>query len=170
VKIGSIDEKVYLALFSYYHKTARYRDLYRLLINLDSPIQDTVNEHHILTRRLYAEILCGAQEKPVSSDPLVFVVSEGYIPPFPDGQSYENDPITIGNLIILLDKLVEPVYPKQFFKIKNISNRSFLYLPYMRLIELGIVELDPELNPEENASVTTTARAVANLKKRGFID
>lgn len=170
VKIGSKDEKVYLALFSYYHKTARYRDLYRLLINLESPVQDTMDERHILTRRLYAEILCGAQEKPVNTDPLVFVTSEGYIPPFPDGQSYENDPITVGNLIILLDRLVDPVYPKQFFKMKNISNRSFIYLPYMRLVELGIIELDPELIPEENASITMTIRAVANLKRKGFID
>lgn len=169
-KIGSKDEKVYLALFSYYHKTSRYRDLYRLLINLDAPVQDTLNEHHILTRRLYAEILCGAQEKPVYTDPLVFVMSEGYIPPFPDGLSYENDTITIGNLIILLDKLVDPIYPKRFFRMKNISNRSFLYLPYMRLVELGIVELDPDLNPVENASIMMTVRALANLKKRGFID
>ncbi len=170
VKIGSLDKKVYLALFSHYHRTSRYDDLYRLLINLDNPIQDTFDERYVLTRELYAEIICGATTKFVHSDPIVFAILEGYLPSFPDGETHEDDPITYGNLIILLDKLVEPIYPERFYKMKNISSSSFLYLPYMRLVHLGVVELNQELDPEEKAPITMAAQAVANLEKRGVID
>jgi hypothetical protein len=170
VRTGSRDDKVYMALFSYYHKISRYDDLYRLLINLDNPIQDSFNERYVLTRQLYAEIICGATAKFVHSDPIVFAMLEGYLPSFPDGEAHEHDSITNGNLIILLDKLIEPIYPERFFKMKNIASSSFLYLPYMRLVHLGIVEFNRDLDPEENAPITTAAQAVANLGKRGFID
>lgn len=170
VRTGSRDENVYMALFAYYHKTSRYDDLYKLLINLDNPIQDSFNERYVLTRQLYAEIICGATTKFVHSDPIVFAILEGYLPSFPDGETHMHDSITNGNLIILLDKLIEPVYPERFFKMKNIASSSFLYLPYMRLVHLGIVEFNRELDPGENAPITTAAQAVANLGKRGFID
>ncbi len=170
VKAGTIDENVYSALFSYYRKTSRYKDLYTLLINLDAPIKDALNKRHVLTRRLYAEIISGATNKAIYSDPMVFAVSEGYIPLYPDGNFYDNDRITNGNLIILLDKLLDPIYPQKFFRMKNISSHSFLYLPYMRLVHFGIIEFDPELNPDEHASITTAVSAVTNLRNRGCID
>ena len=40
----------------------------------------------------------------------------------------------------------------------------------MRLIHLGIIEFDPELNPDEYASITMAVKAVANLKSRGLFD
>lgn len=170
VNINSKDENVYLKLFYYYRKTARYNNLYELLIHLAPPIKSILDEHYTLTRRLYAEIVTGAAERSKSSDPVVFTVSKGYLPTCPDGKFYGNDTITNGNLIILLDRLIDPVYPQKFLVLKNISDHSFLYLPYMRLIHLGIIEFDPELNPGECASITMAAKAVANLKNSGFFD
>lgn len=169
-EIGSKDKTVYLNLFYYYRKMSRYNDLYKLLINLEPSIKDIFNERCVLTRRLYGEILSGATKKSVYSDPVIFAVSEGYIPVYPNGEFYADDTITNGNLIIILDRLVDPIYPHNFFKMKNISSSSFLYLPYMRLVQLGIIEYDPELNPDECASVIMAAKAVANLKNGGLID
>ncbi len=168
--IGSTDENVYLNLVHHYRTSSRYKDLYKLLTSLTPPVEDKVNDYYGLTQRLYAEIISGATTESVHSDPMAFAVLEGYIPVCPDGKVYDTDTITNGNLIILLDRLVEPVYPQKFFRMENISNRSFLYLPYMRLVHLGIVEFDAALNPNAHALVTTAVKAVTNLKKRGLID
>lgn len=169
-KTNSKDENVYLKLFYFYRKTARYKNLYKLLVHLTPPIKDIFDKHYALTKMLYAEIITGAAPKSEYSDPVVFTASNGYLPIFPDGKFYGNDTITNGNLIILLDRLIDPIYPQNFLGMKNLSDHSFLYLPYMRLIHLGIIEFDPELNPDEYASITMAVKAVANLKSRGLFD
>ena len=40
----------------------------------------------------------------------------------------------------------------------------------MRLVHLGIVELNQELDPDELASITMAAKAISNLKKKGLLD
>jgi tetratricopeptide (TPR) repeat protein len=170
VKIGSEDDNVYLNLFYYYRKSQRLTDLFRLLVNLKISMKNVFDKKYVVNRRLYAEIVSGAFGKNVKSDPIVFAISKGYLPVFPDGMLYDMDNITVGNLIILLDRLVEPVYPKRFFRMKNISNRSFLYLPYMRLVDLGVLEFDDLLDPARNASVSMVVTALDNLKKRNLVD
>ncbi len=169
-KLRSKDENVYLNLFYFYRKTARYKSLYELLINLESHIENVFNKYYVLTRRLYAEIISGATSNRNNSDPVVFAVSEGYIPLCPDGKFYGDDTVTIGNFIILLDLLVDPCYPQNFFKMQKIPNNSFLYLPYMRLVHLGIIEFNQELDPDASTSITLAAKAIANLKKEGLLD
>lgn len=169
-KIGSKDEDVYLNLFYYYRKNSQYRNLFTFLTNVDSLVGDVLNEHFCLTRRLFAEIISGATMKSIRSDPVDFATSHGYLSVLPDGKFYENDTITKGNLIILLDHLVDPVYPKNFFQLRNTSNRSFLYLPYMRLIDLGILNFDPDLDPRKRAPILMAVQAIVQLKKRGLIE
>jgi tetratricopeptide (TPR) repeat protein len=164
-KLNSDNENVYLNLFNYYQKNAQYHSLYKLLTELQPVMRDTMDKHYVVTRRLYAEIVSGAFNIAGRSDPMVFATSHGYLPLFPDNKFYDDDTITQGNLIILLDRLVPPLYPEKFYTMRYISNHSFLYLPYMRLVALGVLEFNPELNPSENARISTVATAVAHLKK-----
>ena len=46
---------------------------------------DFMNKYYVLTRKLYAEIISGATNASSNPDPVIFAVSEGYIPLFPDG-------------------------------------------------------------------------------------
>ncbi len=168
--MGTTDKDVYLHLFYAYRKNARYRDLYTLLTTTDRMITDAVNQHFSLTRRLFAELVSGVSMKTHYSDPITFVTSHGYMSYLPDGKFYGDDTITQGNLIILLDTFVKPVYPQNFFELKNITNRSFLYLPYMRLIDVGILALDPDLDPNEHAPISIAVEAIGQLKQRGYIE
>ena len=169
-KLGSKDENVYLNLFHYYHGHVRYDEMYQLITDLKPPVQAVLDKKYLLTRRLYAEIVCGASGKTINTDPMGFALTQGYLELMPDGKFYDNDPITQANLIILLDRLVPPIYPKEFFMMKNVSNHSFLYLPYMRLVELDILRFNPDLDPNNNATISMAAKAMANLKKRGFLE
>jgi len=171
VKIGSNDENVYLNLFFYYHKNHQYRDLYKLLIDLNPAPRERIDKQCSLTRQLYAELIYGASEKLKRySDPMVFAVGEGYLTLFPDSAFYKNDTITQANLIILLDHFVKPIYPRKFFKMNNLTNGSFLYLPYMRLVDLGILDFNPDLNPNAEAAISMVVMAVENLRKKGLIE
>lgn len=169
-KMGTKDKDVYLHLFYAHRKNARYRDLYMLLTNTDRMITDAVNQHFALTRQLFAELVSGVSTKAHYSDPVAFVTSHGYMSYLPDGKFYGDDTITQGNLIILLDTFVRPIYPQNFFKLENITNRSFLYLPYMRLIDVGVLALDPDLDPNEHAPISMAVEAIGRLKQRGYIE
>jgi tetratricopeptide (TPR) repeat protein len=165
VKLRSENENVYLNLFRYYQTNGQYYSLYTLLAELQPVVRDTLDTHYVVTRRLYAELASGAFNITGRSDPMVFATSHGYLPLFPDTKFYEDDTITQGNLIILLDRLVAPLYPNKFYTMRYISSHSFLYLPYMRLVDLGVLEFNPELNPNENARVSTVVTAFVHLKK-----
>jgi tetratricopeptide (TPR) repeat protein len=164
-KRGSENENVYLNLFSFYQKNAQYHDLYELLAELHPVMRNMLDTRYVVTRRLYAEIVSGAFNITGSLDPMVFATSHGYLPLFPDNKFYDDDTITQGNLIMLLDRLVAPLYPEKFYTMRYISNHSFLYLPYMRLVVLGVLEFNPELNPAENARISTVVTAFVHLKK-----
>jgi len=170
VKIGSMDENVYLNLFQYYRTNLQYNDLYTLLNNLKPPVASIFNEKHALTRKLYAEIISGATDRSVYADPMVFAVSEKYLPLFPDSKFYDHDTLTNKNLVILFDKLVEPIYPKTFYTMKIVQTNSFIYLPYMRLVHLGIMDFNADLDPDAKALVTSAVKGIARLKNRGLIN
>lgn len=169
VQLGSRNENVYLNLFYYYRKASQHQALYAMLITVEPTIATAIDTHYVLTRRLYAELLTGASRRS-SLDAVVFAASQGYVPVYPDGIFRDTDTITNGALIILLDRLIEPLYPTKFYAMKSISDHSFLYLPYMRLVHLGIVEFNADIEPQENAAATQAARAIARLKQRGIID
>jgi tetratricopeptide (TPR) repeat protein len=170
-EIGSTDENVYLNLIYFYRKLSQYEDMFTLLSRVHNNFSNAINQYCILTRRFYAEIICGATSKHVyTSDPLVYAVSEGYMPICPDGMYNDDDRITQGQLIILLDRLLEPSYPKRFYNLTYIANTSFLYLPYMRLIDQGILPLDAHINPDEAASALTAITSIGRLKEKGLFD
>jgi hypothetical protein len=66
--------------------------------------------------------------------------------------------------------MVEPTYPKKFYKMTHIANTSYLYLPCVRLIEHGILDLDADLHPDATASVFTAIVSIDKLKQRGYLD
>ena len=160
---------VYLNLFEYYRGQGRYPDLYNLLVAAPAAIRDTFDQRYPLTRRRFAEIACGAAGQPPADDPVAFALTRGYLNVLPDGGSYPDDTVSTGNLIILLDRLVPPLYPKNFYNLQNVSNRSFIYLPYMRLIDLGVMDFNSALDPDRPATVTAGGAALGRLKARGYL-
>ncbi len=166
-QLGVEDQNVYLNLFSHYQESARYQDLYQLLVRLKPGFWPAVDKKHTLTRRLYAEILLGAfGNRADNKDPVGFALKGNFLEVLPDGQFYEDDAMTIGNLIIALDRLFEPIYPSKFYAMTNVPNHSFIYLPYMRLVGLGILNFDQTLDPDENAPISMAIQAINNLKVR----
>lgn len=170
ITIGSTDENAYLNLFLFYRRNKKYQEMFSLLDNLDPSINDILNKRHALTRRLYAEMICGACERSIYADPMIFAVTEKYMPIFPDSKFYDLDTLTNGNLIVLFDRLVEPIYPENFFVMKKMQNNSYLYIPYMRLIDMGIMPFDAELDPDAWAELSWAVNGIAQMKNRGLIE
>ena len=167
---GLDDKNIILNLIYYYRAYERYGKLYGLLLDLSSPMQEIVDEHLALTRRVFAELIAGATTHSVKSDPMVYVTSKGYLPIFPDGQLRAEDTLSWSKLIVLLDRLMAPEYPKNFFPMKHISTESYLYLPSMRLVGSDIIRFDPYLMPEEPAPVSTAVKAIGWYAERGRFD
>ena len=164
------DGNVYLNLVYYYRKYEMYTALYTLLLNSPSPTKGALDKNLALTRGFFAELICGATVHNVQTDAMTYCISRGYLPLFPDGQMYYDDTLSFAHVIILLDRLIAPDYPRHFFPMKRIPTKSYLYLPYMRLVDAGILEFEPYLSPEASASVTTAVGAIAQLVKRGRFD
>ncbi len=170
MKIGKRDKNVVLNLAYLYHKEKRYTKLYNLIKDIPVSLKDKIDDFFPLTRRLFAELMCGAVNRQSVLDPMVYVMSHNYLPILPNGKFYDNDTITNGNLIIILDRFLQPSRPKKFYRLNYISSHSYLYLPYMRLVEQGILNFNPAINPEAYARTTMLVRALDILKQRGLID
>jgi hypothetical protein len=168
-QLGIGNTNVYLNLFHYYRNASRHDDMYAMLVTIKPTAARAIDERYVLTRGLLAELIAGASRRSVS-DPIVYAASQGYIAVFPDGTFRDHDTISNGQLIVLLDRLVEPVYPKDFYALKHISDHSFLYLPYMRLVNLNILPFDADIEPHAHAATTVAAHAIGQLKQRGVID
>jgi hypothetical protein len=168
---GRASRDIIQILFTYYRSHARYKELYTLLTLTHGSDHHGLYEHVPLTRRLYAEILFGASTAASNtSDPVVFAMTENLIPAYPNGDFYPDDSLTYGYLIILLDRMVKPHYPSTFRGLNHVPNTSYLYLPYMRLIELELLDYDPELRPDDIASVMFAVTCVQRLKRKGILD
>ncbi len=170
VRGNTADENVYLNLIYYYRKYERPRDLYTLLSEYPESLQDDLDSNIVLTRQLLAELICGAATRTARTDPMIYTVSKGYLPRFPDGQLYAGDTLSYAHFIVLLDRLVEPEYPRNLYPMKHLSTKSYLYLPYMRLVDAGIIQFDAYLMPENLVPLSTAVRAVGALAKRGYFD
>ena len=164
------DENVYLNLVYYYRKHEMFNDLYTLLLNSPPQIKEALDENLTLTRGFFAELICGATAQNAQTDAMTYCISKAYLPLFPDGQMYYDDTLTFAHLIVLLDRLVDPDYPHHFFPMKNVSTKSYLYLPYMRLIDYGILEFEAYLIPEQPVPVIAAVSSIAQLVKRGRFD
>lgn len=167
---GVNDENVYLNLVYYYRKYERLHELYTLLSKYPPSMTGSLDKNLALTRGLLAEIICGALPQTITTDPMVYSISRGYLPLFPDGQLYAEDTLTNANLVILLDRLVKPDYPRNFYPMKNIPTKSYLYLPYMRLVDGSIMKFDPYLVPNEPARVSVALQAIKAVATRGVFD
>jgi tetratricopeptide (TPR) repeat protein len=170
IHLKTSDVNVYLNLLHFYRKYDRYKDLYNLISRYPEELSDHLDKRLALTRRLFAELVCGACRSNVNTDPLIFTISKGYLPLFPDGELYPEDTLSNAHLVILIDRLIEPKYPRNFFPMKNVSTKSYLYLPYMRLVDSGILPFDAYLVPELPAHITTAVQAIEALVERGHFD
>ena len=167
---GVEDLNVYLNLVHLCRKHAKYDRLYTTLLRIPRVLAEDVDKRIVLTRRFLAELIAGASKQTLKTDPMVFCISRNYLPLFPDGKTYEEDTLSTANLIVLLDRLVDPFYPRGFHPMKKVSSKSYLYLPYMRLVEIGALDFDPYLEPSQTASVIATSRALDILIRRGYLD
>ena len=171
VDMGAASPDIVQILFTYYRSHGRFKELYTLLTSPNLSDHHRTIGHIPLTRRLYAEILFGAHSaSSQASDPVVFALTEDLIPACPDGAFYADDSITYAHLIVLLDRLVEPKYPSALRNMRYLPNTSYLYLPYMRLVDLGVLDFDPELRPGEITPVMFAVACVQRLKRKGIID
>lgn len=170
VNRGIKDLNVYLNMVVLCRKHANYDRLYATLLRVPQPLANDLDTRLILTRRFLAELISGASRLKLKTDPMVFCVSRDYLPLFPDGKVYEEDTLTSANLIVLLDRFIDPLYPRNLFPMKHISTKSYLYLPYMRLVSIGVMDLDPYLEPGRRASALAAAKALDILAMNGYLD
>jgi tetratricopeptide (TPR) repeat protein len=170
VHLEANDVAVYLNLINYYKTHSLCKALFNILTDLPPQFTTTVDSRWLVTRELLATVICGASTKKIYSDPLVFTITEGYMPLFPNGKFYDNDTLTNGQLVVLFDRLLEPAYPGEFRKMDYVTSKSFLYLPYMRLVNRSIIEFDKTFDPSKYSTISYVVKAVSNLKKWGYID
>lgn len=169
VRRNSNDVNVYLHLFRYRQRRADFSGMCGILEKLKPFMRTRFDGEIPLTRRLIAELTCGAAQTGSGIDPITYAIEQGLLFRFPDGNLYEQDTITSGNLIIALDSKLPPFYPRNFFAVPAIASHSFLYLPYIRLVEYGLLPGDPSLKPDAPASLMKAFDAIKGLRERGLI-
>jgi len=162
-------ELIYANLFNYYHQYNLYYKINQLLLNAPFSAVQKFDQRYPLTQKFCAELFTGATTNVPIKDPISYAVKKGYLKPAPDGKFYANDTIKLNNLILLLDSFLPPIHPERTFLIKNIGTDSYLYLPYLRLVSLGILQFDDNINPAANASLSQTVQAINVLKNKGFL-
>ncbi len=170
VALNVDDPNVFLNTYYYYQADKRYHDILRLLAGTNPSISEVFDRRFPLTREKMAELLCGATSKKIHSEPLIYALSENLLPIFPDRKLYAQDTLTMAQLIILLDRLLDPDPPAHLHELKSIPSGSFLYLPYMRLVNKGILVLEPEIDLSSRVPLTAAARALYSMTSRGFLE
>ncbi len=163
------DINIYLNLIDHERSNGRWSGVVGLLCGLPPGVTGEYNRRFILTRRGYAELACGAAGINDAGNPLVGALTRGYLNSLPDGFAYPDDTVTLGNLIILLDRLVPPDPPRSYPALQTLDARSYLYLPYLRLVGLGIIDYEPALDPDRPATPVECARALVRLKNAGHL-
>lgn len=171
VALNTHDVQVYVVLYAHYHSMKYYDRLFTMLASAPPSVLKEFDKQYAVTRELYAKLLVGSLNASVAyQDPIAYAVMKNYLPVFLDGMFYREDRITMGNLIIMNDQLIEPSYPGQFYFTRNISDHSFLYLPYMRLIDKKIIPHYEDLDPNAFVPLGLAMYVIRNMKMRGFFD
>lgn len=170
-KLNILDSQVYSILLDYYISKAMYDRFFDLYYSIPASLISVFDPRYVLTRSMYAKLLVGATRTNVlQNNPMQHVIARGYLPAGADGTYFEDDTLTIGNFIIALDNLFEPTYPKTFYPMSHIPERSFLYLPYMRLVDQGILDYQRDIDPGKIARLSMVVYAIHNMVERGIID
>jgi tetratricopeptide (TPR) repeat protein len=168
---ASADPHVYTILLRHYYTNSAYDRFFSLYGSVPDSIRPVLDARYVLTRDLYSRLCLGATHTAaIANDPVRHALARGYLPPVPDGMYYEQDTMTIGNFIITLDNLLEPTYPKHFYLLIHVPERSFLYLPYMRLIDIGILAYQRDIDPDMIVPVSMAVRAINIMVERGYFD
>ncbi|MGB9721327.1 MAG: tetratricopeptide repeat protein [bacterium] len=162
-------EQIYFNLFNYYRQTNLYYKINQLLLNCPVSVLHRFDRSCALTQQLCAEIFTGATTNNKIKNPIAYAIKKGFLQPAPDGNFYANDTIKLNNFILLLDSFLPPKNPDRFFLMKNISSDSYLYVPYMRLVEFNIIDFDENINPEMTVLISQAVQSINSLKNKGFI-
>uniref|UniRef100_A0A7V3VUV0 Tetratricopeptide repeat protein n=1 Tax=candidate division WOR-3 bacterium TaxID=2052148 RepID=A0A7V3VUV0_UNCW3 len=160
---------IYLNLIKYYRENHLYYKVNDLINNTPPSVIKHIDRNLPLTKRLFTELLIGACTTNPVSEPLVFALKKGFIKPSPDGKFYGDDTIKFNYLIPALDDLIPTVNPANHIPLKNITRDSYLYLPIQRLIALGIIAPDEDINPEDYVPVSFALRAINIIREKEFI-
>jgi hypothetical protein len=169
--LGVADVHVYKVLLRHYSGNNAHDRFFESYLSAPPSLAHLLDKDYTLTRELYAKLLLGAIGNPKwQGGPMDFAITKEYMPTVPSGAYYKNDTMTIGNLIITLDRLLEPIYPADFYPMTHISERSFLYLPYMRLVDRGILTYERDVHPDAIAPLSITVNAIHVMTQRGYID
>lgn len=163
------DQNVYLHLHQYYHDSRNYPRVNALMGAAPAAVRSFFAERYVLTRRLCAECFCGALGAQ-PADPVRFCIDHRLMSPMPDGLFYETDIVSNGGLIIMLDRLLAPTYPERLYPVRAIPTDSYLYLPYLRLVNAGILPYDSLVNPQGSASVISLLDALDVMSQKGYLD
>lgn len=162
------DINVYLPLIGQDRQQGRWSRIIERLCALPPSAAREFNRRFALTRRFYAELACGAGGQENTGNPLVTALTKGYLNLMPDGHVYADDTLTLGHLIMLLDRFLPAEPPRRCPPLQTLKPDSYLYFPYLRLVERGIIEFDPALAPDRLANPVECAQALRRLKDKGY--
>lgn len=163
------DINVYLPLIARDRQQGRWSRIIERLCTLPPTATREFNRRFALTRRFYAELACGVSGLENTGNPLVTALTKGYLNLLPDGHAYADDTLTLGQLIMLLDRFLPAEPPRSLPPLQTLKSDSYLYFPYLRLVERGIIEFEPALVPDRPASPVECAQALRRLKNNGYI-
>jgi len=169
--LNTKDIHVYTVLLRYYFDNKEYDRFFETYRSAPVSIVPLLDARYTLTRELYAKLLLGATRTAKwQGDPMEFAVTKGFLHTVITDAYYQDDTMTIGNLIVALDRLLEPTYPKQFYPMSYISERSFLYLPYMRLVDMDILAYERDVDPNRITPLNIAVKAIHAMMQRGYLD
>ncbi len=163
------NDQIYINLFNYYRQQKLYYKNYQLLMTLPFPVLQKIDQMYPLTQKLCAELFTGATTNVRVDDPINYAVRKGFLKHAPDGKFYDNDTLRVNHLILLLDSFLPLMQIRFDYSTKNIKSDSYLFLPYFRLVSLGILKLDENINPGAYASLSQALRAINELKNKGYL-
>ncbi len=162
-------EQIYISLFNYYRQHGLFYKVNQLILNMPLSVARKFDQRYLLTRRLCAEIIAGAITETEVKNPISYIMGKKLMNASPDGKFYEHDTLKVGTLILVLDSFLPAVIPEQIYVSKHIRANSYLLLPYSRLVSAGIISPEENIDPQMNASLTQTVRAICVIKSKGFL-
>lgn len=163
------NEQIYINLFNYYRQQKLYYKINHLLMAAPLPIVQKIDRIYPVTAKLCAELFTATATSVQIDDPIAYAVRKGFLRHAPDGKFYDNDTLRVNHLILLLDSFLPPVQVRFEYSMKNIKPDSYLFLPYSRLVTVGILQFDENINPEAYVSLSQALRAINELKKKGYL-
>ncbi len=168
IQLKTTDVNVYRKCYSYFKKRNDTKKCFEILSAANSIIPNELDAFIVVTRENLAFFFAGASLQYKGGDAVLFAKKSGLMNPFPDGNFYPHDRITVGNFLLLLSKVLpdngkygianQPTF-------KNIPPNSLYYLPASKLSHHKIIKPEEVKIPEEHISLTLAIDCLNRLKK-----